>query len=493
LASVPLWGGFTAADDVYYWFACRQSSAGPVFPESDDRLSIEEQALSIFVFLERGHYHRAKRVLAYLDELRERAGKGFAGFYPLYGPGSYPLENDIRARDQLWVIQAVARYTERTADRSFLPLAETLAKTVLLLEGPEGGIMKKVPEGDTPEEMTARDNLLACSSFWSLWNVTRAAGYRSAALRTYQYLDRFLKDARTGEYARSNTDTQVFPDDALTAALILGKPSKLPDRKETAVGAKQALVALQRGERDAWSLRVRGLEKNRVRSRTHIGAAALLSEGPPEGIPDLTASAWYLFAAGGSSPFAGLPSPEHDAADHFRASGNFSGDNFENGRLATLLAYTLAQEGEGNINRPRLDWAREAENGVLRILLPAKSAAAPLKFTVSRKYLKFQDFSLATGIKFTLKAFPGTGGADPVVRMAVGFVDADGELWAAEDIELRRRTNFTYTLPFPSGWKCVRGRGNGIFDTNRVGEMAILISQYNDNPWEISLDNIVLK
>lgn len=490
--------GFTTADTVAYWFACRQVSDGLVLPEGTDSFSVRDQALAAIVFLVRGHYHRAGRILAYFENLKNRDKEGFKGFYTNYQLNGEPLSSEINPATQLWLINAASLYAAYTGDKEYIKFARDLAKAVFSMEGPEGGIAAGFVGGEPIAYIKTSENILACSVFSGLWNSTQSSEYRFAGYRACQYINNFLSDGKGG-YATNNLNKTNYPPDAIDAMLVFEgrKPRDIPDA--SALGfedkLKLALYYAKNDDPERSEEILNDVASCLVFSRIHLGAAALPYRKGGSDL-DIAASAWYIFASEEFSPYPKYPSAWKDTDHYFQTHNKFSGDDFEQGSMKTMLVYYIKSE-EGFSSRPRLDWIEDKEtlSGVLRVYMPEKPGNANAKITIARTFLEPQDFSSVSSFKFWVKGVPGFGMTQPEVRIGLGLVDGDGELWISPDMAFLTRFKYSDTVQFTAGWEKDKASppGNGLLDFENIKEFIFILTQKSDNPWDIVFDNLTLQ
>lgn len=492
---------FTPADSAYYWFTCCQTPEGPVISEDSDSFSVEDQALAALVFLNRGHYHRAERILSYFEQLKRKGGDGFKGFYTAYQLNGEPLSSEMRSDAQLWLVNAAAWYTSYTGDRSYVKFARELAKNVIDLEGPEGGVAAGYVGADPVARIAASDNLLACSVFSNLWSATQSSEYRFAAYRAWQFLNIFLRDDSTGNYFSSNTSRKVEPADTNLAALVLDAPDdglrRMAVRDDPAGKAVVSLLNSLAGRKDG-AAQVLGEAAAGLRASTaHPGGAAMPFRFGGSGY-DIANTAWYLFAAEGFSPLRKYPAEWKDTDHYFQTYKKYTGENFEDGEMKMLLVWSVKDE-QGFSNRPRLDWFRDKEkeatgSGVMRIFLPQKPDKAPARLVIGRQFIEPQDFSAARTINYYCRAVPGLGSSVLSMKIALGVIDGDGEYWMSKENMFISRVKYVFKVPFPTEWERQAGvRGNGVLDADKIRELMFVITQDSDNPWDIYFDDISLQ
>lgn len=501
-------GNFTTADSVYYWFACRQTTEGPVIPEGMDSFSTEDQALASIVFMLRGHYHRAEKILKYFQKIKDKNKQVFGGFFTNYQLNGEPLSSEISPSAQLWLINAAVRYAQYTGDKSYLKFARELATVVFAMEGPEGGISAGFVGNEPIDFIRASDNILASSVFSGLWEAAQSSEYRFAGYRSNQFLSSFLSDSNTGNYYFSTVRKTIEIANTLDAVLAfegrkLSAGNITKDIELTLKNReKLAVVYALGGEQDKSEELLNDIASNLTLSKKHLGAAALPAK-PGNMDFDIGTSAWYIFASESYNPFFVYPAAWKDTDHYFQTFKKFTGDDFEEGPMKAMLVYSIKHE-TGFENKPRLDWAKENEtdSGVLRVFLPALSGRrpgnAPSKLAVSRTFLEPQDFSSVSSVKFWIKGAPGfaqVNTTQPELIVSFGMIDGDGELWVSKEMSFLTRFKYNHSIQFTAGWEKDKSSapGNGLFDFDKIKEIMFILSQKSENSWDVSIDNLVIK
>jgi hypothetical protein len=495
---------FTPADSAYYWFTCCQTPEGPVISEGTDSFSVEDQALAALVFLVRGHYHRAEKILAFFERLQRRNKVNFKGFYSSYQLNGEPLSSELRAGTQLWLVNAAAWYTTCTGDKSYLRFGRELAKHVIELEGPEGGVSAGYVGADPIAYITASDNILAASVFSNLWSATQSSEYRFAAYRSWQFLNIFLRDEDTGNFFLNNIGRKAEAGDTAVgrlAALVLDAPEEglrhTAAQDDFSDRSKVSLLYSLAGKKDSASMVLGEVASGLQPSREHPGGAALPYRRGGPGY-DIANTAWYLFAAEGFSPFKKYPPDWKDTDHYFQTFKKYSGENFEDGEMKMLLVWGVKDE-QGFANKPRLDWFKDKEkeatgSGVMRIFLPAKPEKEPARLVVGRQFIEPQDFSPVRSVNYYCRAVPGLGSSVISLKMALGVIDGDGERWMSKENMFITRVKYVFKVGFPTEWERQAGvKGNGVLDADKIRELTFIITQDSDNPWDIYFDDISLQ
>jgi hypothetical protein len=486
---------------MYYWFYSQQGPEGLVLAENKDNFTVEEEAMAVMVFLKRGHVHRAERILDYFAAMhRELSGqKQFNGFYKYYQVNGEPLSAEILSSTQMWVLLAINKFTEETGNKKYLPMARSLSKIVLDMEGVEKGIGAGF-WGETPlSYYTSSDNLLALSVFPQLWKWTHFKEYRFAAWDTYRFAKKFLWSEKAKNFKRRIYQEDFEVTDSYWTTLILGTDYmgwRTLDRPTDFYN--QILLALVYAEyKEIIKSRIilAEVERNMIWSKAHLGASGIpvISDGREI---DIFTTAWYLLAAEQVNPFAAEADFWENKVIVPPSERQFSEEGFEYGRLQLLLTYpaALIKENQCQIRISKETEDAKSGEAMLRIYFSPVPQAKKVKAVVSRRFLERQDLSSFSNMKIWLKATTSTRLFQSKLQVKVGFVDSDGELWLSPNLSVIGRKGFINSFAFPAGWQRDPDfKANNIFDTEGIQEMKFVITQPEDTPWEIFIDDIKLQ
>jgi hypothetical protein len=495
-------GKFSDIDAMYFWFCSSQNDKGLVMSENKDNFTVEEEAAAVLVFLKRGHFHRAERILEFFQDLQKESSKtgDFKGFYRYYQFNGQPLSSEILTATQLWLLLAVNEYSLATGDDKFIPFAQSLAKIVLGMEGLEHGIAAGYWEATPLVYFTAADNLLAVSVFPKLWKLSEQSEYRFAAWRTHQFLNRFLWNEEHKNFRRRIYKTEFDITDSLWATLVYGAKYQgwISFSAPTDL-YNQILFALMYSsvyhQDDKSKEILKEAKKNIIWSKKYSGTAGLPVVAGGNEI-DISVTAWFLIALKKYNPFRVDTNFWENKVMLPPSERQFKGDDFEGGLLKTLLTYSpeLFEEKHCRIN---IDIEKEdvkAGVGALHIYFVPDEKAVNPSAVITREFVEWQDFSTFSMLKVWLKATTNTRVLSYGLKMNIGLVDSDGELWLSPDLSITGRKGFINSLSFPNGWtRDPQSKGNGIFDVQRISKMKIILSETNDTPWHIFMDDLIMQ
>jgi hypothetical protein len=489
---------FSNIDSMYYWFSCQQLESGVVLAENKDNFTVEEEVLSALVFLSRGHIDRAERVLNYFYSLEKKASETgeFKGFFRYYQANGEPLSSEILSQTQLWLLVAVNEYSLKTGSNKFQPFAESLAKVVLDLEGPESGISAGT-WGNTPlTYFNSFDNMLALSVFPKLWKWTEKSEYRFAAWRTIRFLSKFMWSDEKKAFRRKIFQGDFDLTDSLFACLVLGPTydgwSGFPEPTDFYNRILLSFVYKMYDRQGQDKTILDDVAKNLIWSKKTMGSCGLPAVGGGPDI-DIFTSALYLVAARGDNPFFVDPLFWKNKVLLPPAERQFHGDDFEDGRIKTLLAYP-AELVQAKQCQLIVDWDSEdvkSGKGALKLYFNPFTQAKGPAGTVTRRFIDTQDFSTYSSMKVWIKVYTSVRTMERDLSVCIGLVDADDELWLSPELSLVGKQGFSNTIAFPSGWKrSPESKGNGVFNIERIKELKFVVSGKSDTPWQIFLDDL---
>lgn len=494
---------FSDIDSMYYWFYSSQNADGLIVSENRDNFTVEEEAISVLVFLKRGHFHRAERILGFFQKIFTKAsvpGAEFKGFYRYYQGNGEPLSSEILTSTQLWLMMAINEYSLITGDKKFMPLEKDLAKVIMSMEGLEHGIAAGYLENTPLVYFTSADNLLAVSVLPKLWKLSGSSEYRFATWRTHQFLQKFLWSEENKNFKKRIYKPELDMTDNLWASLIFGE--KYNGWMSFAAPSdfyNQILLSIVYSDiynQKEKSLDIlRKIKESIIWSKKYPGTSGLPVMAGGSDI-DVIVSAWYLLALKKYNPFFVDPNFWQNKVMLPPSERQFRGDGFETGLLKTLLTYPPDQvvEKECRIN---IDIEKEdvkSGAGALHIyFVPAEKAIAP-SVVIKREFVEWQDLSTFSMVKIWSKATTNTRLATYNLKINLGLVDSDGELWVSPEVSITGRKGFINNFSFPNGWtRDPKIHGNGIFDVQRIKELRIMIVELSDTPWHIYLDELVLQ
>jgi TolA-binding protein len=224
-------------DKMYQWLRVHQNpSTGLVMSfEGDGGLAdtafIYDQSLVAQLFVNFADYERAKRILNFLDRRAKRDQGLFFNAY--YSKDGSPAEFIVHSGPNIWVGIAALHYSSKTQDRSYLRLAEDIARAMINLQQQDG--QGGIRGGPHIEWYSTEHNLDAYAFFSMLHKVTGKEQYAIAAGKVLNWLIAHTYDKNDIPIKRGKGDATIATDTYAWSIAAIG-PEKLeslgmnPDR-----------------------------------------------------------------------------------------------------------------------------------------------------------------------------------------------------------------------------------------------------------------------
>ncbi|MDD5155023.1 MAG: PilZ domain-containing protein [Candidatus Omnitrophica bacterium] len=224
-------------DKMYGWLKIHQNPrTGLVMSfEGDGDLPnwafIYDQSLVIQLFTYLSDFERAKKIIDFFDRKAKRVNGAFLNAY--YANDGLPAEFIIHSGPNIWLGIAIAQYTQRTQDRSYLKLAEEIARYIINLENEDqdGGIRG----GPQVSWYSTEHNLDAYAFFNMLYKMTNKEEYARARDKVLNWLVTHTYDKADIPVKRGKGDSTIATDTYAWSIAAIG-PEKLekigmdPDR-----------------------------------------------------------------------------------------------------------------------------------------------------------------------------------------------------------------------------------------------------------------------
>ena len=212
--------------DMYKWIRNHQNlKTGLVVSfEGDFTLSgwafTYDEALCVNVFLLFSDFERAKSILDFYKYKAKTYQAGFLNAY--YADDGSPCEYIVQTGPNIWLGLSILRYTEATSDRSYLNLAEKVAKFVLSLQDSEGGIIG----GPKVSWYSTEHNLDAYAFFKGLYKLTKKSEYLLAQEKVKTWLKKYSYTKKDVPINRGKGDSTIATDTYAWSIASLG-PAEL--------------------------------------------------------------------------------------------------------------------------------------------------------------------------------------------------------------------------------------------------------------------------
>lgn len=216
-------------DKMYRWLAVHQNPRTGLLVsfEGDNELANQaftyDQALAAQIFIRRGDFARAQKILRFFAQKAKRIDGQFLNAY--YSQDGNPAEYTVRAGPNIWLGIAIMQYTQQAKDYSFLELAKEVASTVLYFQqqDKDGGIRG----GPDVEWYSTEHNLDAYAFFGMLYKVTGEEKYRQAQRKVLDWLALHTYDKSEVPVKRGKGDSCIATDTYAWSIAALGPQTLL--------------------------------------------------------------------------------------------------------------------------------------------------------------------------------------------------------------------------------------------------------------------------
>ncbi|MCU0666335.1 MAG: PilZ domain-containing protein [Candidatus Omnitrophica bacterium] len=215
-------------DKMYEWIKVHQSPrTGLVMSFEGDKdfaswAFTYDQALSALAFTYFGDYARSRKIFDFYLNKAEKLRWGFLNGY--YFNDGAAAEYTVHSGPNLWVGIAIAQYTRRTNDTSYLPLAEKIADFIISLqsEDQDSGIRG----GPDVKWFSTEHNLDAYAFLNMLYILTGKNKYLVARDGVLEWLKKHTYDQYDVPINRGKGDSTIATDTYAWSVAALG-PEKL--------------------------------------------------------------------------------------------------------------------------------------------------------------------------------------------------------------------------------------------------------------------------
>ena len=217
-------------DNMYKWIKIHQNArTGLVMSFEGDRdiagwAFTYDQALTIIAYSDFADFARARRILDFFNTQAKRSNGLFFNAY-CFSEGS-PVEYIVHSGPNIWLGIAVAQYTYKSKDRSFLGLAEDIARAQMQLQtqDSEGGIRG----GPEVAWFSTEHNLDAYAFFNMLYKLTNKKQYLEARDKVLKWLVNHTYDKTGIPIKRGKGDATIATDTYAWSIAAVG-PAKLEE------------------------------------------------------------------------------------------------------------------------------------------------------------------------------------------------------------------------------------------------------------------------
>jgi len=217
-------------DKMYQWLQVHQNMhTGLVMSfEGDNAIAnwafIYDQALLIQAYTEFSDFARARKILDFFAKNAQKEKGLFFNAY--YANDGAPVEYSISVGPNTWLGLAIMQYTRKTQDKSYLPLAESLAQVIINLQDADedGGIRG----GPDYKWYSTEHNLDAYAFFNMLFKITGKQLYRRAQDKALNWLVVHAYDRQDLPVKRGKGDSTIATDTYAWSIAAIG-PQKLKE------------------------------------------------------------------------------------------------------------------------------------------------------------------------------------------------------------------------------------------------------------------------
>ncbi len=215
-------------DKMYQWLKIHQNNRTGLVSsfEGDKEIAnwsfTYDQALLIQAYAQFSDFDRAKRILDFFAHDAKRENGWFLNAY--YSDDGAPAEFIMHSGPNLWVGLSIMQYMQSTKDKRYLPLAESIASTIIDLQNKDAG--GGIRGGPTVEWYSTEHNLDAYAFFNMLAKVTQKTIYAQAAAKAVNWLVNNAYDRKDLPVKRGKGDSTIATDTYAWSIAAIG-PQKL--------------------------------------------------------------------------------------------------------------------------------------------------------------------------------------------------------------------------------------------------------------------------
>jgi len=217
-------------DKMYNWLKVHQNlnTGLSISFEGDKDISnwafTYDQALLIQVYAHNSDFGRAKKLLNFFAKSAKRQNGWFLNAY--YASDGEPAEFIMHSGPNIWLGIAIMQYASQAQDKSYLYLAESIARCIINLQkqDPDGGIRG----GPQFTWYSTEHNLDAYAFFNMLFKATRDNKYKQAADTALDWLLRHTYTHQDILVKRGKGDSTIATDTYAWSIAAIG-PQKLKE------------------------------------------------------------------------------------------------------------------------------------------------------------------------------------------------------------------------------------------------------------------------
>lgn len=213
-------------DKMYQWLQVHQHPRTGLVESSEAGGEMAEwaftfdQALAVQAYTNFSDFERARKILDFFMRRAESKAGLFFNAYSL--SGGHPLGEAAYSGPSIWLGIAVMQYSRKSQDNRYRGLAETIARSLVSLQGADGSF----PGGPDIAWRLIEHNLDGYAFFTMLSQTTSNPEYAQAKERVLAWLTANINTLNDPGIIREKGDATIVADTHLWAVVALG-PEKL--------------------------------------------------------------------------------------------------------------------------------------------------------------------------------------------------------------------------------------------------------------------------
>ncbi|HAI10649.1 MAG TPA: hypothetical protein DCM28_03025 [Phycisphaerales bacterium] len=205
-------------DKAYQWLVRQQASTGILGNQESETFSgLYANAVAAMCFIHQGDVDLARRMFTFFESHREREfASDTPGGFPQFadaGTGQMLRDADRWIGDNSWLLMALNYYVSKTGDKQFDPMREQLAKWIISLQDPNGGVKAGFNKAGPMLHYSTEGNL---DVYAALVNYPKAR----AKVRTFLLTDMWVEEEK--RFKMGSTVNEPALDTCAWAIAALG-------------------------------------------------------------------------------------------------------------------------------------------------------------------------------------------------------------------------------------------------------------------------------
>ncbi|MDD2752558.1 MAG: PilZ domain-containing protein, partial [Candidatus Omnitrophica bacterium] len=215
-------------EKMYQWLKKRQNQSTGLVTSFEGESNIKnwafvyDQSLALQAYTNFADFERAQMILDFFAQKAKKINGLFMNAY--YADSGSPAEISAQSGSNLWLGIGILQYIKKSQDKSYLGLAEEIARAVIVLQDADGGIRG----GRNIDWFAADHNLDAYAFFNMLYKITGKPEYRQAADGVLNWLLRHVYDKSNLAVRNEKPDAVIATDTYAWSIAAIG-PEKLEE------------------------------------------------------------------------------------------------------------------------------------------------------------------------------------------------------------------------------------------------------------------------